>query len=91
MVENIFGILVRAIRDIVFTYVVLHNVLRTHQGSVDRAPTPANDAAALPNEHVLYITNENYWNPLREANDQQELLKDYFIHVGTVAGQKDRI
>ena len=61
VVENMFGILVsrfkvllgnmdqrlRVARDIAFTCVVLHNTLRTHQGGVDRAPTPANDVAAL--------------------------------------------
>ena len=54
VVGNVFGILVsrfmdlmgtmeqrpKVVRDIVLTYVVLHNMLRTHQGSVVRAPTP---------------------------------------------------
>ena len=53
--------------DIVFTCVVLHNMLRTHQGRVDRAITPANDVAALQNEQVVYVPNNNYRNPLREA------------------------
>ena len=39
----------RVVTDIVFTCVVLHNMLRTHQGGADRAPTPANDLAALQN------------------------------------------
>ena len=60
MVENAFGILVsqfrvllgtmeqrpRFARDIVFMRVVLHTMMRTHQLG-DRAPTPANDVAAL--------------------------------------------
>ena len=37
----------RVIRDIVFTCVVLHNILRTHQGRAERAPTPGNDVADL--------------------------------------------
>ena len=64
VVENIFGILVsqfrvllgtmeqrpRVVRDIVFTCVVLHNMLRTQQGGADRVPTPANDVIALQNK-----------------------------------------
>ena len=37
------------------------------------------------------MPNENYRNPSREAKDQQELLKDYFNHVGALAGQKYRM
>ena len=57
VVENTFRILVswfrvllgtmeqrqRVVKDIVFTCVVLHNMVRTHQGRADRAPTPGND------------------------------------------------
>ena len=60
VVENAFEILVSRLRvllltmeqrpnvvgDIVFTCVVLHNMLRTYQGRADRALTPANDVAA---------------------------------------------
>ena len=60
----------RAFRDIVFTCVVLQNMLRTHQGGADRAPTPANDVAAIQNEQAVYVPNENYRNPLREAKHQ---------------------
>ena len=62
--ENVFGILVsrfrvllvtmeqspKVVRDNVLTGVVLHNMLRTHQGGADRAPTPVDDIAALQNE-----------------------------------------
>ena len=48
------------VRDILFTCVVLHNMLRTHQGGADRAPTPANDVVALQNEQVVYVPKENY-------------------------------
>ena len=81
MVENAFGILVRCfrvllgsieqrrrvVRDIVFTCVVLHNMLRTHQV---RAPTPENVVAAQQNEQAVYVQNENYRSPLREAKHQ---------------------
>ena len=57
MVNNSFGILVKQFRvllttmeqrpkvarDIVLTYVVLHNMLRSHQGAADRPSTPADD------------------------------------------------
>ena len=38
-----------------FTCVVLHNMLRTHQGEADRAPTPGNDVAGLQNEQVVCV------------------------------------
>ena len=66
---NWFGVLLgtmeqrpRVVRGIVFTCVVLHNMMRTHQGGGYSAPTPANEQAVyLPNENYknLYI-NENY-------------------------------
>ena len=82
VVENTFEILVswfrvllgtmeqrpRVVRDIVFTCVVLHNMLRTHQGGADRALTQAIDVAAIQNEQVVYVPNESYRNPSREAN-----------------------
>ena len=84
MVENPFGILVsrfrvlrdtmeqrpRVVRDIVFTCVVFHNMLRTHQGRADWAPTQVNGAGALQNEQVVYVPHENYRNPSREATHQ---------------------
>ena len=71
--ENAFGILAnrfrvllgtmeqrpKVISDIVLTCVVLHNMLRTHQGGADRAPTPANDVVALQNEQMVYVPDDN--------------------------------
>ena len=84
VVENAYAILVSSARivlgtmeqmpkvvgDIVFTYVVLHKMLSTHQGGADGAPTPANDLAALQNEQVMYGPDDNYRNPTREAKHQ---------------------
>ena len=77
----------KGVRDIVFTSAVL----RTHQGGLDRAPNPADDIAAIANEAAVYVPDENYRNPLREAKHQRDLLKEYFNHVGALAGQEDRI
>ena len=66
-------------------------MLRTHQGKVERATSPANDVAALQNEQVVYVPDDNYRNPSREAKYQWDLLKDYFNHMGALAGQEDRI
>ena len=37
------------------------------------------------------MPSENNRNPSSEAKHQRELLKDYFSHVGALAGQEDRI
>ena len=60
-------------------------------GRADRAPTTGNDVAAQQNEQAVYVPNDTYRNPLREAKHQQDLLKHYFNHVETLAGQEDRI
>ena len=101
MVENSFGILVKryrvllttlekrpkVVRDIVLTCVVLHNILKRHQGGADRPPTPADDIP--PQREQTH--KGNIRNPSSEAKHQQDLLKDYFNHVGTMAGQEDRV
>ena len=46
-------------------------MLRTHQSREDRASTPADDIADLQNEHVVYVPDDNYRNPLREAKHQR--------------------
>ena len=102
VVENALGILVShfrvllctmeqrpwVVRDIVFTCMLLHNMLRTHQGEADRTSIPANDVAAQQNEQELYLPNESNRNPSREPKHQRKLLKDYFNQL---AGQEDRI
>ena len=39
----------------------------------------------------VYVPNDNYRNPSREAKYQRDLLKDYFNHMEALAGQEDRI
>ena len=75
-------------RDIVLTCVVLHNMLRSHQGGGDRPPTPADDVQVPQGEQRPH---EILRNTSREAKHQRDLLKDYFNHVGALAGQEDRV
>ena len=70
---------------------VLHNLLRTHQDGANRASTTADDITALQNEQHEYVSDDNYRNPLRNAKRQRDLLKNYFNHLGALAGQKERI
>ena len=63
-------------------------MLRTHQGGPDRAPTPANDVAALQNEQVVYVPDDNCRNPLREDKHQRDLLKDSFNYVRHWLGRR---
>ena len=103
MVENSFGILVKqfrvllttmeqrpkVVRDIVLTCVVLQNMLRSHQWASDRPPTPADDIEPPQTDQGEQGHHENLRNPSREAKHQRDLLKDYFTHVGALAGQED--
>ena len=66
----------KVVRDIVFTYVVLHNMMRTYQGGVDKTPTLADDIVALQNGQIEYVNNDNFWNLSREAKHQLDPLKD---------------
>ena len=39
-------------------------------GGADRTPTPADDITALQNEQVVYVSDDNYRNPSKEAKHQ---------------------
>ena len=105
VVENAFGILAsrfrvllttmeqrpKVVRDIVLTCVVLHNMLRSHQGGPERPPTPADDIQSSQNDQGEQGQDENVRNPSREAKCQINLLKDYFNNLGALAGQENRI
>ena len=78
-------------RDIVLTCVVLHNMLRSHQGGADRPPTPADDIQPPQGDQGEQRHHENLRNPSREAKHQRDLLKDYFNHMGALAEQEDRV
>ena len=78
-------------RDIVLTCVVLHNMLRSHQGGADRPPTPADDIQPPQADQGEQGHHENLRNLSGEAKHQRNLLKDYFNHVGELAGQEDRV
>ena len=55
------------VRDIVLTCMILHNMLKRHQGGAARPPTPADDMQSPQADQEANGTNENFRNPLREA------------------------
>ena len=102
--ENAFGILVsrfrvllttmeqkpEVVRDIVLTCVVLHNILRTHQGAGAQLSNPQDD---LPEVDLQLAggPDENVRNPSRVAKQQRDYLKNYFNTDGAVWWQDERI
>ena len=70
-------------------YGVTH-MLRTYQGRAS-STTKANNVAALQNEQMVFVPDDNYRDPSKEAKHQQDLLKDYFNHLGAFSGPDDRI
>ena len=66
-------------------------MLRSHQGAADRPTTPADDIQPPQADQGEQEHHETLRNPSREAKHQQDLQKDYFNHVGALAGQEDRV
>ena len=66
-------------------------MLRSHQVGADRSPTPADDILPPQADQGEQGHNHNFRNPSREGKHQQDLLKDYFNHMGVLAGQEGRV
>ena len=66
-------------------------MLRSHQGGAHRPPSAADDIIAPQTDQGVQGQHENLRNQSREAKHQRDLLKDYFNHVGALAGQEDRV
>ena len=39
----------------------------------------------------VYVPDDSFRNPVREAKIQRDLLKDYFNHLGALPGHYDRM
>ena len=109
VVENAFGILVSRFkvmrttielppatgREVIFTCVVLHNILRSqYQGQHGGLQPGEDDDDDVPGDCGLIgvaAGGGQYRNPAREAKRQRDYLKDYFNNEGTVAWQGGRI
>ena len=106
VVENAFGILVsrfrvmmttielppETVREVVFTCVVLHNMLRSqYQGQHGGQQT--GDVEVPGDDHLIGGATDSgrNRNPAREAKRQRDYLKDYFNNEGAVAWQDGRI
>ena len=108
-VENAFGILVsgfrvmrtnielppETVREVVFTCVVLHNILRSqHQGQHGGQQPGEDDDDDVPGDCGLIggaAGGGQDRNPAREAKRQRDYFKDYFNNEGAVAWQDGRI
>ena len=109
VVENAFGILVSrfrvmrttielpppTVREVVFTCVVLHNILRSqYQGQPGGQQPGEDDDDDVPGDCGLIggaAGGGQDRNPTREAKRQRDYLKDYFNNEGAVAWQDGRI
>ena len=109
VVENAFGILVSrlrvmrttielppaTVREVVFTCVVLHNILRNqYQGQHGDQQPGEDDDDDVPGDCGLIggaAGGGQDRNPTREAKRQRDYLRDYFNNEGAVAWQDGRI
>ena len=109
VVENAFGILVSrfrvmlttiellpaTVREVVFTCVVLHNILRSQYQGQHGGQEPGDDEDDdVPGDCRLIggaAGGGPDRNPAREVKRQRDYLKDYFNNEGAVAWQDGRI
>ena len=109
VVENAFGILVSrfrvmrttielppaTVREVVFTCVVLHNILRSqYQGQPGGQQPGEDDDDDVPGDCGLIggaAGGGQDRNPAREAKRQRDYLKGYFNNEGAVAWQDGRL
>ena len=109
VVENAFGILVSrftvmrttievpraTVREVVFTCVVLHNILRSQcQGQPGDQQSGDDNDDDVPGDCGLIggaAGGGQDINPAREAKRQRDYLRDYFNNEGAVAWQDGRI
>ena len=84
----------KVVRDNVLRCVVLHNMLRSHRGEQTDNPlqlTTYNHHRQTWGNRDIERGWGNFRNPSREAKHQRDLLKDYFNHMGVLAGQEDTV
>ena len=101
VVENAFGILVSrlrvmlttielppaTVREVVFTCVVPHNLLRSQYQGEHGGQQPGDDDDDVPGDCQLIggaAAGVPDRNPAREAKRQRDYLKDYFNNEGAV-------
>ena len=72
-------------KDIVLLCVMLHNILRKHQGERAHPQNPQDDPPAI-NKQLLCLSDENFRIPQEGQKEREKLLKDYFNHLGALAG-----
>ena len=78
----------------VFTCVVLHNILRSQYQGQRGGQEPGDDDDDVPGDCRLIggaAGGGLHRNPAREAKRQRDYLKDYFNNEGAVALQDGRI
>ena len=81
------------VREVVFTCVVLHNILRSQYQGQHGGQEPGDDDD-VPGDCRLIgcaACGGPDRNPAREAKRQRDYLKDYFNNEGAVAWQDGRI
>ena len=80
----------KVVQDIVLTCVVLHNMLRSHQGAADRPPTPADDIPPSQGDQGEQGHQENFRNLWMEATRPTERLLQSCGGPGWAGGQSLR-